>query len=76
MGAYENPRYLRGTEIVAKTIVASKAFSIIGGGDTEAALTKLGLVDRIDYVCSGGGAMLEFLAQRGALSGIEAIRRR
>lgn len=76
MGAYENPRYLKGTEIIAKAIVASKAFSVVGGGNTEAALEKLGLVDKIDFVCSGGGAMLEFLAQRGTLPGIEAVRKK
>jgi len=73
MGAYENSRYLKGTEIVAKAVADSKAFSIVGGGDTEAALTKLGLVEKIDYICSGGGAMLTFLAQRGTLPGIEAV---
>ncbi|MBN1263676.1 MAG: phosphoglycerate kinase [Candidatus Pacebacteria bacterium] len=76
MGAYETPCYRKGTAVVARAIVDSRAFSIIGGGDTEAALTKLGLVDKVDYVCSGGGAMLDFLAQRGTLPGIEAIRGR
>jgi phosphoglycerate kinase len=73
MGAFENPRFLRGTRMVAEAVIASKAFSVVGGGDTEAALTKLGLADKIDYICSGGGAMLNFLAQRGTLPGIDAI---
>ncbi|HUW22301.1 MAG TPA: phosphoglycerate kinase [Candidatus Bathyarchaeia archaeon] len=73
MGAYEDYRYLKGTEEVAKAIIASKAFSVVGGGDTEAALTKLGLVGKISHICSGGGAMLDFLAQHGTLPGIAAI---
>jgi phosphoglycerate kinase len=76
MGAYESYRYLKGTEIVAKAVADSKAFSIVGGGDTEAALTKLGLVEKIDYICSGGGAMLTFLAQQGTLPGIKAVIRK
>ena len=47
----------------------------MGGGDTEAALTKFGLVEKIDYISSGGGAMLSFLADE-TLPGIEAIRRK
>jgi len=73
MGAYESPRYLKGTELIARAVVTSKAFSVVGGGDTEAALTKLDLVDKVDHICSGGGAMLAFLARRGTLPGIEAI---
>ena len=72
MGAYEDSRYLKGTEIISRAIVDSKAFSVIGGGDTEAALTKLGLVSKIDYVSSGGGAMLEFLAGK-KLPGLVAL---
>ena len=76
MGAYENPRFLKGTEIVAKAVVSSKAYSVVGGGDTEAALTKLNMVDKINHICSGGGAMLVFLAQRGTLPAIEVIIRK
>ena len=47
---------------------------LAGGGDTEAALTKLGLTDRIDYVSAGGGAMLAYLA-KGTLPGIEALEK-
>jgi 3-phosphoglycerate kinase len=74
LGAYEDPRYLRGTEIIARAVISSKAFSIVGGGDTEAALTKLGLVDKIDFISSGGGAMLTFFARQATLPGIEAIK--
>ena len=58
---------------MGEAVVDSGAFTIIGGGDTEAALTKFGLVSKIDYVSSGGGAMLEFLAN-GDLPGLKALR--
>jgi 3-phosphoglycerate kinase len=72
MGAFEDKKFEKGTRAVAEAVVASKAYKVVGGGDTEAALTRFGLVDKIDYVSSGGGAMLSFLAQ-GTLPGIEAI---
>jgi len=73
MGAYEEKEYERGTREVCQAIVDSGAYTVVGGGDTEAALTKFGLVDKIDYVSSGGGAMLAFLAD-GTLAGIKAIK--
>ena len=73
MGAYEKEEFSRGTKRIAQAVVDSEAYTIIGGGDTEAALTKFGLVDKIDYISSGGGAMLAFLAE-GTLPGIEAIK--
>lgn len=73
LGAYEDARYIKGTRVVAEALVKSKAFAVIGGGDTEAAFTKLGLVRRINFVCSGGGAMLHFFALRGLLPGIRAV---
>ena len=51
----------------------SKAFTIIGGGDIEAILTRFRMVDKIDYVSSGGGAMLAFLA-KSDLPGLKALR--
>lgn len=72
MGAFEEKKFERGTREIGQAVVKSGAYTVIGGGDTEAALTKFGLVDKIDYVSSGGGAMLEFLAE-GTLVGIEAI---
>lgn len=75
MGIYEEEAFRQGTEEIARAIIASKAFKVIGGGDTEAALTKFNLVEKIDFVSSGGGAMFEFLAQ-GTLPGIEAITRK
>ncbi|MCJ7804756.1 phosphoglycerate kinase [Patescibacteria group bacterium] len=72
MGFYEEENSQEGTKQIAEAIVSSQAFKVVGGGDTEAALTKFNLVDKIDYISSGGGAMFEFLAQ-GTLPGIEAI---
>jgi len=72
MGQYEDKQWEMGTKEIAQTIVESGAYTVVGGGDTEAALTKFGLVQKINYISSGGGAMFEFLAQ-GTLPGIEAI---
>lgn len=73
MGLYENEKWAMATKEVGKAVVASKALTIIGGGDTEAALTKFGLVHKIKFVSSGGGAMLDFLAS-GDLPGLKALR--
>jgi phosphoglycerate kinase len=72
MGKYEEENSQKGTLEIAKAVAESKAFKIAGGGDTIAALTKFGLLDKMDYVSSGGGAMLEYLAC-GTLPGIEAL---
>jgi len=61
------------TEAVAKFIAASNAESIIGGGDTVAAIRSLNILNQFDFVSTGGGAMLDFLAQ-GTLPGIEALK--
>jgi len=74
MGAFEEEEFARGTREIAKAVVASSAYTVVGGGDTQAALTKFGLIDKIDYISSGGGAMLAFLAD-GTLPGIEAIKK-
>ncbi len=60
------------TEKFARAVAASDAHSIVGGGDTIAAIQKLGIMDQFDFVSTGGGAMLEFLEQE-SLPGIEAI---
>jgi len=72
MGVFEDSHYEVGTKAVAEAVVESGAYTVVGGGDTEAALTKFDLTEKINYISSGGGAMLEFLAQ-GTLPGIEAI---
>ncbi|MGB9911457.1 MAG: phosphoglycerate kinase [Microgenomates group bacterium] len=72
MGNFYDKRYEKGTKMVAEAVVKSGAFLVVGGGDTEAALTKFGWEKKINFVSSGGGAMLEFLAE-GTLPGIKAI---
>ncbi len=63
-----------GTEKLAVAIVGSKAPSVVGGGDTTAALDKKGLLDKFGFVSTGGGAMLQFLSD-GTLPGIEALEK-
>ena len=72
MGIFEEEKYQTGTKAVAQAVVGSSAYSVIGGGDTISALNKFGLLDKIDYVSTGGGAMLEFLAGT-KLPGLEAL---
>jgi len=73
MGVFENDAFLPGTETVAKALVRSGATSIVGGGDTVAAIGKLVLRPFFSHVSTGGGASLEFLEGR-SLPGIEALR--
>ena len=61
-GKFEDPRFLRGTEVLARAIASSGAQTIIGGGDTVAAINQLGLADAYSFVSTGGGAMLAFLS--------------
>lgn len=72
LGVFEVDKYLEGTRLLAEAIVGSDAYKIVGGGDTIAALDKLKLLDKIDYVSTGGGAMLEFLAEK-KLPGLLAL---
>ncbi|MEX0617289.1 MAG: phosphoglycerate kinase [Candidatus Woykebacteria bacterium] len=72
MGVFEEEKYMAGTKGVAEAVVRSSAYKIIGGGDTIAALGKLGLLDKIDHVSTGGGSMLEFLAGK-KLPGLAAL---
>lgn len=71
LGNYEKG-FTEGTEALARALAASKAHTIVGGGDTVAAIEKLGLNDQFSFISTGGGAMLEFLAE-GTLVGIEAL---
>ncbi|MFH1289418.1 MAG: phosphoglycerate kinase [Patescibacteria group bacterium] len=64
MGAFEEEENEAGTREIIKALALSSAFTVVGGGDTQAALTKFGLTDKIDYISSGGGAMLFYLAQK------------
>ncbi len=73
MGVFEDPRFADGTRAVAESVAASAAFSVIGGGDTVAAVSQFGLSGRIDHISTGGGATLEFI-ERGDLPGLKALR--
>jgi phosphoglycerate kinase len=73
MGVFEDPRFAKGTETVARAIAEGPGFSVIGGGDSVSAINHLGLQDQIDYMSTGGGASLEFL-ENGDLPGLAALR--
>jgi len=73
MGVFEDPRFGEGTEALARAIAASPAVSIVGGGDSVAALASYGLEDEISFVSTGGGASLE-LVEHGDLPGLRALR--
>ena len=73
MGAFEEKKSAKGTEMIGKLVAGSKAFKVIGGGDTKTALSSLNLIDKMDYVSSGGGAMLYFLAH-GNLPALERLK--
>jgi phosphoglycerate kinase len=74
MGVFEMKPFSHGTFAMAKAIADSSAFSIVGGGDSVAAVNQAGVAERISHISSGGGASLEFLEGR-KLPGIEALRR-
>jgi len=61
VGVFEKEPFARGTQVLAKAVAASDAFSIAGGGDTVAAIHKFKVDKRIDYISTAGGAFLEFL---------------
>ncbi len=71
-GKFEDARFTSGTEAIARALVASGAQTIIGGGDTIAALNQFGLLDSFSFISTGGGAMLAFLAGE-KLPGLEAL---
>jgi len=72
MGVFEKPAFATGTVALARAVAESAAFSVIGGGDTVAAVNQAGVADRIGYISTAGGAFLEFLEGR-ALPGVEAL---
>lgn len=72
LGNYENG-FAQGTEALAQVIARTKARTIVGGGDTIAAIEALGLSDQFSFISTGGGAMLDFLA-KGTLPGLEVLR--
>ncbi len=76
VGVFEMPKFAEGTKAVAAAIVKATekgAFSLIGGGDSVAAINQFGLADKVSYVSTGGGALLEYIEGKD-LPGISAIR--
>lgn len=72
MGVFEEDQYALGTKIVGKAMTETPGFSVVGGGDTETALTQFDLESGIDFISTGGGAMLEYLTQ-SSLPALEAL---
>jgi phosphoglycerate kinase len=74
MGVYERDEFMLGTKGVFTAVANSKAFSVVGGGNTIEAVDKLGLSKKVSYISTGGGALMEFLTGK-VLPGVEALEK-
>ena len=72
MGVFEKPNFAVGTFAIARAVADSNAFSIVGGGDSAAAVAQSGVESKITHISTGGGASLEFLSGR-KLPGVEVL---
>ncbi|KPV62477.1 MAG: Phosphoglycerate kinase [Candidatus Bathyarchaeota archaeon BA2] len=74
VGVFENKEFMMGTKRIFEAVAASKAFSLVGGGHTAAAVGELGLADKMSYVSTAGGALIEFLMGK-QLPGVVALEK-
>jgi len=74
MGVFEIDAFARGTETLAKAVASSRAITVVGGGDSLAAIQRLGVADRISHLSTGGGASLEYI-EGLTLPGVAALER-
>jgi len=73
MGYFEEPPFDAGTLALAQAMGECSGYNVVGGGDSVAAITQMGLAEQMDHVSTGGGASLEFIENNGILPAVEAL---